>query len=96
MAVLMWCLPRRLGVVGLFGAQFLSLVAWTLVLYVSISTGEVYYDGLSTFAGIVFDTILFNCVLLPASVAAAWLRHREWRAQRSPDTAAPHGKLPST
>ena len=48
-----------------------------VLLSVSISIGEVYYDGFSSFSSIVFDTILFHCFLLPSSVAAAWLRHRE-------------------
>ncbi|MCA8996409.1 MAG: hypothetical protein KDA80_05485 [Planctomycetaceae bacterium] len=77
MAILMWCLPRRLGGVGLLAGQFFSFGAWAAVLSISIVVGEVDYKGCSSLVGIAFDAFLFNLVLLPAGVTAAALRSLE-------------------
>lgn len=69
-AIASWIVTRRFGVAGMLAAQFCAIPTWTCVSLLANWTGEMEYDGASTWVSIFFDAFNYNLMLLPASMTA--------------------------
>ena len=87
LAALSWVLPRLYGLWGMFGVQLGVGAGFLLMGFIALATGvwERYEDGLMI-VGLLFQAVLFNCLLLPVAIVAIRAhgrqRHVASRAER--------------